>query len=254
MRPSSQIDLESSSTNSSFPISSSRSISRLCKACDCLDKYILFFYIIFNVWLFLCFMTKHISFPKIMLLWIISSFALLWVKFLKFLQSYQQNQTFPAPEIERRSFLDRISRENPALRHFFRNGDEFMEIFAEHDINNLTRFPEYNTVFSNILRLRVQVFLMRMSIMALSNESLPSLEHENTNNLGLDSNDLDILPYEVFVKKENEIDCTICLESVKEGEYIRYLKCGHGFHKDCIDKWLLLQRICPYCRDIVQTV
>lgn len=252
MRHSSQIDLESSS-NSPF------SFSRLYKACRCLDKYILFFYILFNVWLFFCFMTKRISFSQIILCWIISSFILLWVKFLKFLQDYQ-NQTFSEPEIHgRTNFLERISRENPALRHFFRNGDELMEILGEHDINNLTRFPEYNTVFSNILRLRVQVFLMRMSIMAhaLSNGSLsssPQLENENSDNLGLDSNDLEALPCEVFLKKEIEIDCTICLESVKEGEYIRYLKCRHGFHKDCIDKWLLLQRICPYCRDVVQVV
>ena len=50
-------------------------------------------------------------------------------------------------------------------------------------------------------------------------------------------------------RKQQEI-CIICLE-----EYNRYifepktkLLCGHKYHKRCIDRWLLQNPSCPYCR------
>ena len=44
--------------------------------------------------------------------------------------------------------------------------------------------------------------------------------------------------------------CPICLENFSTNNCaIRKLKCGHIFHKKCIDKWLYKsEKIeCPYC-------
>ena len=30
----------------------------------------------------------------------------------------------------------------------------------------------------------------------------------------------------------------MCLSEYEEGDTLRHLKCGHDFHKDCIDQWL----------------
>lgn len=47
--------------------------------------------------------------------------------------------------------------------------------------------------------------------------------------------------------------CSICLAEYKVGEEVRAMpKCGHAFHKECVDRWLLTRSsFCPTCRDQV---
>lgn len=48
-----------------------------------------------------------------------------------------------------------------------------------------------------------------------------------------------------------EAECAICLSEFVEGEGIRVLeKCKHGFHVQCIRKWLDSRSSCPTCRSI----
>ncbi|KPJ20551.1 Protein goliath [Papilio xuthus] len=42
--------------------------------------------------------------------------------------------------------------------------------------------------------------------------------------------------------------CAICIEPYKVSETLRSLPCGHNFHKNCIDPWLLEHRTCPMCK------
>jgi len=45
------------------------------------------------------------------------------------------------------------------------------------------------------------------------------------------------------------MDCPICLAEFEEGEKVRVIpKCNHGFHLECIDKWLVSHSSCPMCR------
>ncbi|XP_045476965.1 E3 ubiquitin-protein ligase trul-1-like [Harmonia axyridis] len=46
-----------------------------------------------------------------------------------------------------------------------------------------------------------------------------------------------------------EGDCTICLETLKNGIYIT--NCRHSFHRECISKWASQNETCPYCRSPV---
>ena len=34
-------------------------------------------------------------------------------------------------------------------------------------------------------------------------------------------------------------ECVVCLSSFTQGDELRELACGHVFHRDCIDQWLL---------------
>ncbi|RKO83311.1 hypothetical protein BDK51DRAFT_16872 [Blyttiomyces helicus] len=44
-------------------------------------------------------------------------------------------------------------------------------------------------------------------------------------------------------------DCIVCFETFSEGTSVRRLICGHFFHVDCIDLWLMEKTaICPLCR------
>ncbi|KAL8467526.1 hypothetical protein ACS0TY_030956 [Phlomoides rotata] len=46
-----------------------------------------------------------------------------------------------------------------------------------------------------------------------------------------------------------EADCAICLSEFAIGERIRALeKCSHGFHVQCIERWLVSHSSCPTCR------
>ncbi|CAA6662324.1 unnamed protein product [Spirodela intermedia] len=50
-------------------------------------------------------------------------------------------------------------------------------------------------------------------------------------------------------KKEEGLDCAVCLCRFEESELLRLLpKCKHAFHVDCIDTWLDAHGSCPLCR------
>ena len=42
--------------------------------------------------------------------------------------------------------------------------------------------------------------------------------------------------------------CSVCLSAFDDDESVRVLVCQHCFHAECIDAWLLRQRVCPLCK------
>ena len=51
---------------------------------------------------------------------------------------------------------------------------------------------------------------------------------------------------------EEEAPCSICLQEYEAGEKLRRLPCGHVFHRDCVDEWLLGEsKLCPMCKSSV---
>ncbi|CAD8180499.1 unnamed protein product [Paramecium octaurelia] len=49
-------------------------------------------------------------------------------------------------------------------------------------------------------------------------------------------------------------ECLICLDKIKESDYVRLTYCTHIFHVQCIDNWLEKNRICPACRSELDEV
>ncbi|GMG99697.1 hypothetical protein Nepgr_001537 [Nepenthes gracilis] len=44
-------------------------------------------------------------------------------------------------------------------------------------------------------------------------------------------------------------ECVVCLGTFEENETLRLIpKCGHVFHAQCVDAWLIWHATCPYCR------
>ena len=61
---------------------------------------------------------------------------------------------------------------------------------------------------------------------------------------------MDIEAFDLFGES---IECSICLEEIKEGQRtLKIRSCQHGFHQDCLDPWLLANSTCPNCRGIVR--
>lgn len=44
---------------------------------------------------------------------------------------------------------------------------------------------------------------------------------------------------EVLLEEISEMHCTVCLDEFCVGQKLKYLNCGHCFHGNCIDNWLL---------------
>jgi hypothetical protein len=54
--------------------------------------------------------------------------------------------------------------------------------------------------------------------------------------------------------KELNKTCTICLDDYEESSKVKVLPCEHGFHTECITKWLTNENYkCPVCRKEIGT-
>ena len=48
-------------------------------------------------------------------------------------------------------------------------------------------------------------------------------------------------------------ECPICYEKFKVDNLIRLLpNCKHIFHRNCIDQWLEIRGMCPFCKESVR--
>lgn len=69
---------------------------------------------------------------------------------------------------------------------------------------------------------------------------------------GLDQSFIDALPlfyYKDIMGLKEPFDCAVCLCEFSDEDKLRLLPtCGHAFHIDCIDTWLLSNSTCPLCR------
>ncbi|KAE8712561.1 putative xyloglucan endotransglucosylase/hydrolase protein 26 [Hibiscus syriacus] len=74
---------------------------------------------------------------------------------------------------------------------------------------------------------------------------------------GIDKKVIESLPLFRFLSlrgSKQGLECAVCLSKFEDVEIVRLLpKCKHGFHFDCIDKWLEKHSSCPLCRQKVNT-
>ncbi|XP_057290168.1 uncharacterized protein LOC130612840 [Hydractinia symbiolongicarpus] len=47
------------------------------------------------------------------------------------------------------------------------------------------------------------------------------------------------------------VSCTVCLEDYEDGEELMLCPCGHGYHRECIKKWILRKNTCPLCNVLI---
>ncbi|GJU85523.1 RING-H2 finger protein ATL70-like protein [Tanacetum coccineum] len=98
---------------------------------------------------------------------------------------------------------------------------------------------------------------------SMHSSSIPTPEANNNPQFrnvfrGVDDNTLKMFPAFIYSKDmmlhKGDIDtngsgCSICLADYKADDVIRLLpKCGHLFHRECIDTWLKVHTTCPVCR------
>lgn len=81
-------------------------------------------------------------------------------------------------------------------------------------------------------------------------EESETLQTETPHRLELQEIIIDYSPFLAEIDNKEE-DCTICLQTKKEGD-IRMIKCTHSYHYKCINKWLNIKQTCPNCRTCIK--
>ena len=51
-----------------------------------------------------------------------------------------------------------------------------------------------------------------------------------------------------YLEKLND-HCSVCLDELNGDKIIKFLKCEHVFHSECVDSWLSRSASCPLCRE-----
>ncbi|CAM6067644.1 unnamed protein product [Sphagnum tenellum] len=80
-------------------------------------------------------------------------------------------------------------------------------------------------------------------------EMLLALDTDNDAHRGASQESIGLLPVTTIAPTDVcDESCSICLEVPAAGDVVRRLPCMHAFHKQCIDKWLHRQAVCPVCK------
>jgi hypothetical protein len=56
--------------------------------------------------------------------------------------------------------------------------------------------------------------------------------------IGLTDHELNRIPTITYIAKTSEDKCAVCLNEYINGDILKYLKCKHYFHSECINPWL----------------
>lgn len=127
--------------------------------------------------------------------------------------------------------------------------------------NNLNAFT-YSLIFMVFVLVVITIVaLLRYCTVAPSNQfgTFTAAQQDAINiELGLDKATLENYPKLIYSQAKlhkgmgnsTTSCCSICLADYKDTDVLRFLPyCGHLFHVECVDSWLLLHATCPVCRD-----
>jgi hypothetical protein len=138
------------------------------------------------------------------------------------------------------------------FNNLMNNGNNLETIFFNLPYNNIASqvFPDPRVSNPYIDPLTISIALNMYNII-LSTESINYQEQTDVKNV-IDKDELGKLKVSSYIDldKDKYKTCSICLDDYTDECKLRILKCEHGFHVDCIDKWLTdCNYKCPICRD-----
>lgn len=74
-------------------------------------------------------------------------------------------------------------------------------------------------------------------------------ENQETKPLIFNTNPINNQPNNIL-NLQNDLNnvCAICLEFYNKGNTLQFFNCGHYFHTECVQPWIIKNNICPTCR------
>jgi len=117
-------------------------------------------------------------------------------------------------------------------------------IYLRFKIDYFLVFCIFNTL---ILAIQYLIVIILFVSLLICYPSFLTLLNMNELTEGITSEQINLIQ---IIKLTHNLDehCSICLDEFKEGDELRFVECDHNFHKECLDKWLLLKNTCPICR------
>jgi len=86
--------------------------------------------------------------------------------------------------------------------------------------------------------------------MDLTYEELSNLEPVYVGSRSI--NNLPTCKYDGTPLPGDQTKCPVCICEFTEGEELKSLPCVHFYHKECIDRWLMVGHSCPMCKTLVE--
>ncbi|OMJ26158.1 Receptor homology region, transmembrane domain- and RING domain-containing protein 2 [Smittium culicis] len=155
--------------------------------------------------------------------------------------SYQsQNTISPAGSFEE-MFYRHISQKNTSMKIYRNNSpnsdnDSSVRFISCIDFNLGEKSPARNNMVEKEYLSRSMLSVSKRSRRIRRTLSDSYIETSN-----LDSDD------------DSLLICPICLDDLEINSTVRMLPCGHKYHLECIDNWLLNKSpLCPYCKSDVR--
>ena len=92
-----------------------------------------------------------------------------------------------------------------------------------------------------------------MNVEGMSYEQILQAFGDGSENRGAEEATISSLPTSAIKDVEKDLpinarQCLICLEDFKNGDVRKTMPCLHGFHEDCLDRWLRTNGSCPICK------
>lgn len=138
----------------------------------------------------------------------------------------------------------------PISQEEIENAHAFL-IFNTNNNNNENTTNNNNAINRILSRLHVYNGLFNIHEL-LNNINVNQNETENeTINENDFNNNFEIFEYKKTKEDETETDeCSICIDTIQEGQEVVKLPCKHLYHSSCIKSYLLnYNNKCPLCRN-----
>ena len=127
---------------------------------------------------------------------------------------------------------------------------------SDDNINNNTQMYIINYKNNNLFSLFILIFFIFSCVnvcKTINDQRIYRLNQININerihrNQIPQKYIIKIKEYKLNEDLEESDNCSICLENYNKDNIINVLKCGHKYHKDCIDYWINDNNNCPLCR------
>ena len=154
------------------------------------------------------------------------------------------------PDNSQNNMYNNNTNMNQAFFRFENNNGNFHQHFAFSNNNDI------NNIVNNLNNMNINANQNNQNQNVNNNNN----DEENNNNnlsdfekkkhdLFLEMDEYQYKHIERYGESRKETECAICLENFKGIDIIKsFYKCGHIFHKKCLENWLKRSNCCPLCK------
>jgi len=120
------------------------------------------------------------------------------------------------------------------------------DVVCSGGVKSLRDFSQVMAYYKIIVLLLPLFFL---ALACISVTTILLIAHLVSPRVHANNDELRSLPTRKCTEVNDDNECIICKEVYRINDDIKILPCKHEYHTDCIDRWLLIKKLCPMCRN-----